>query len=509
MNNITRLLYILAFVPALTTLQGCGQNETGGGHAETSGHAEDDGHGDHGSEAGDSHDDHGDHDDHGGHGDEEEHGDDVVQLTPAQLERAGVVIKPLAGGTIATHVTLPAEVGLNYDKVVHVTPRVPGVVTQVFGLLGQQLEEGELLAVLESPELGEAKIAYLQAIQEKAIADASLARERTVSKNTELLLDILRQEPTLDELLSKVSGLRIGENKGRLISAYARVNASRANYNRERGLREEGLSTESDLLAAQEAFNSSQAEYMAAFEDIDFTFHLRLQEAEQAAQVAASTVDNAERRLHIFGLSHEQVLGIANEPDTSVSRYELTAPGAGMIVSKHITPGEKVGTEEPVYTLADLDTVWLNVSVYTRYVDLIKEGLRVTVRAGGRETVGLVDYVSPVVSESTRTVSARVVINNSDGLWKPGEFVTARVETGRIQADRIVPMDAIQTYEGQEVIFIQDEDGIEPVAVRIGRRSDTAVELLGDDIALGTPIVVRNSFLIKAELGKGSAGHDH
>ncbi len=508
MNNITniiRLLSVLAIVPALTTLQGCGQNETGGEHNETSGHAEDDGHGDHGSESGGSHDDHGDH---GDHGDEEEHGD-VVQLSPAQLERAGVVIEPLAGGTIATHVTLPAEVGLNYDKVVHVTPRVPGIVTQVFGLLGQQLEKGALLAVLESPELGEAKIAYLQAIQAKAIADANLAREQTVSKNTEILLDILRQKPTLEELAQKVTGLRIGENKGRLISAYARVNASRANYNRERGLREKGLSTESDLLAAQEAFNSSQAEYMAAFEDIDFTFHLRLQETEQAALVSASTVDNAERRLHIFGLSQEQVLGIVDEPDTSVSRYELTAPSTGMIVSKHITPGEKVGTEEPVYTLADLGTVWLNVSVYTRYVDQIKEGLRVTVRAGGRETVGLVDYVSPIVSEATRTVSARVVINNSDGLWKPGEFVTARVETGRIQADRIVPMDAIQTYEGQEVVFIQDEDGIEPVPVRIGRRSDTAVELLGDDIALGTPIVVRNSFLIKAELGKGSAGHDH
>jgi membrane fusion protein, heavy metal efflux system len=83
------------------------------------------------------------------------------------------------------------------------------------------------------------------------------------------------------------------------------------------------------------------------------------------------------------------------------------------------------------------------------------------------------------------------------------------VETGRVHADRIVPMDAIQTFEGQEVIFVQDEDGIEPVAVQIGRRNDTAVELLGDSIALGTPIVVKNSFLIKAELGKGSAEHGH
>jgi membrane fusion protein, heavy metal efflux system len=495
MNTLTRTISILMLAPALIAFQGCGADGAGDDHAEAPGHGADDGHG---SDDG--------HNDQGG---EEEHGGDVVVLTPAQLERAGVKIEPLAGGMIATHVTLPAEVGLNSDMLVHVTPRVPGVVSSVFGLLGQEVEAGTLLAVLESPELGEAKIVYLQAIQAKAIADANLTREQTISQNTALLLDLLRKEPTLDELRPQMINLRIGVNKGRLISTYARVNASRANYDRERGLRAKGLSTEIDLLSAQEAFNSSQAEYMAAFEDIDFTYRLRLQEAEQAAQVAASTVDNAERRLHIFGLSQDQVAGIADEPDTSVSRYELTAPSFGKIVSKHITPGEKVGTEEPVYTIANLQTVWLNISVYTRYADQIKEGLRVTIRAGGRETLGLVDYVSPVVSESTRTVSARVVIDNTDGAWKPGEFVTARVETGRVHADRIVPMDAIQTFEGQEVIFVQDEDGIEPVAVQIGRRNDTAVELLGDSIALGTPIVVKNSFLIKAELGKGSAEHGH
>jgi len=491
MNKSTNLLTLLTLAAALAAFQGCGPDNADPGHGKDDGH---------GSEAGNAD---------GGYGDEEEHGGDVVILSQEQLDRAGVVIEPLAGGMIATHVTLPAEVGLNFDTVVHVTPRVPGVVSRVVGLLGQDVEAGDLLAIIESPELGEAKIAYLQAIQEKAIADAALAREQTVSKNTELLLELLRQQPTLDELVEKVSELRIGVNKGRLVSAYARVNASRANYERERGLREKGLSTESDLLAAEEAFNSSQAEYMAAFEDIDFTYHLRLQEAEQSAQVAASTVDNAERRLHIFGLSQQQVVGIADEPDTSVSRYELTAPSTGKIVSKHMTPGEKVGTEEPVYTIADLSTIWLNVSVYTRYADQIKEGLRVTVRTNGRETSGLVDYVSPVVSESTRTVSARVVIDNTDGAWKPGEFVTAHVETGRVHADRMFPMDAIQTFEGQKVVFVQDDDGIEPVAVQIGRRNETAAELLGDDIPIGTPIVVRNSFLIKAELGKGSAGHDH
>ena len=495
MNTLTKILMTASIFTAILAMQGCdGGNEP----ATESAHSDNDEHG-----GGDSHDDHGPAEE-----GEEEHAD-VVSLSPEQLERAGVVIEPLRGGTITTHITLPAEVGLNQDAVIHVTPRVPGIVSEVHGFLGHDVNEGDLLAVLESPELGETKIVFLQAIQSKAIADAELNRQATISKNTRKLLEILKTDPSLDELREGVADLRIGTNKGRLISGYARVRSAEANYARERELREKGLSTESDLLAAQEAFNSTQADYFAAFEDIDFTYQLRLQEAERAARVASSTVDNAERRLHLLGLSDAQVSGMDQEHNVDVARYTLTAPASGQIVMKHITPGEKVNTDESVYTIANLDTLWLNISVYTQYSGQITQGQSVVIHAGHRTTTGVVDYISAVVSESTRTISARVVIDNTDRSWKPGEFVTARVETGKSPAMRVVPLDAIQTFEGQKVVFIQDEDGIEPVAVRLGRRNDVSVELLGDDIAIGTPIVVQNSFLMKAELGKGAAGHEH
>lgn len=445
------------------------------------------------------------------HADESEsdHGEEVVRLTQAQLDEAGVVISPLGGDEMVIHVTLPAEVGLNLDTLLHVTSRTPGIVSEVFANLGDEVAEGDVLAVVESPQLGEAKIAHLQAIQSKAIADAELKRQRTISENTAVLLDLLKDEPELDEVREGASGLRIGENKGRLISAYAKMRAARANYARERNLRMKGLSTESDLLAVQEAYNSTLADYMAAFEDIDFMYRLRLQEAERSAAIAASAVEIAERRLHLLGLSEAQIESAGDERDADIARYELRAPVKGRIVEKHITPGEKVSDEAPVYTIADLDTVWLNISAYTEYAGLIREGQSVIVHAGDRTTTGVVDYLSAVVSEGTRTVATRVVIDNADRSWKPGEFVTARVEVDRSPVSRVVPIRAIQTFEGQEVIFVRHEDGIEPVPVRIGRRSGTSAEILGDDIALGTPVVVENSFLIKAELGKSAAGHDH
>ncbi len=490
---------LLLIAIACAGLVGCGES--------VSGHTDDDGHG-HAAETagrgehGEGHDEHGE-DEHG------EHGEEVVRLTRAQLGEAGVEIRPLSGGVITTHITLPAEVGLNMDTVVHVTPRVPGIVSEVQKYLGDRVDRNAVLAVIESPELGEAKIAYLQAKQSLLIAEADLKRQQTISENTAKLLELLSEEPSLVTLREAAAGLRIGENKGRLLSAYAKTKAAEANYARERDLREKNLSTEADLLAAQEAYNSSLADYFAAYEDIDFMYQVRLDEARRAAGIAKSEVENAERRLHLLGLTDEQIRGIAEEPGADVARYELLAPIEGRIVEKHLAPGEKISDDQSVYTIADLSTVWLNISVYTEYADQIREGHRVVVHAGDRTADGVVDYVSSVVSEGTRTVSARVVIDNSDRAWKPGEFVTARVETAEVRVPRAVPIEAIQTYEGGDVVFVQDEEGFRPFPVRLGLRNDTNVEILGDDLPLGTPIVVKNSFLLKADLGKSAAGHEH
>lgn len=484
---IQRLLVFAVLTQSLFILSGCGN-----------GSVDEQDHSDHTDVAG--HDNHDDHD---------SHSEDVVKLTDTQLRESGVVILPLSGGEIATHILLPGEIELNQDTVLHVTPRVPGVVTMVSGYLGHTVQAGDLLAVLESPDLGEAKIAFLQAIQTKIIADAQLARQETISSNTEKLLDLLRRAPSPDILHEEADAMRIGSNKGKLLSAYAQMRAGSANYDREKSLNSKGLSTQADLLASQEVFYIAQANYMAAFEDIDFSFRLKLQEAQQTAMIASSAVDNAERRLHLLGLTQEQVDRVSTEPDVNVARYELTAPSSGRVVAKHITPGERISIDAPVYTIADLSTVWINISVYTQYADLIEEGQRVTVRVGDRAASGVVDYISAVVSQSSRALAARVVIDNSDHSWKPGEFITVRIETEKIHVDRAVPIDAIQTFEGHEVVFVQGEDGIEPVRVTLGRKNDATVELLGDDLAIGTPVVVVNSFLMKAELGKGSAGHDH
>lgn len=440
--------------------------------------------------------------------DEHDEGE-AVHLSAEQIESAGVKVAPLEGGVIARHLTLPAEIGVNQDTLVHVTPRAAGIAIEVRAYLGDEVEPGQTLAVLESSDLGEAKIELLQAAQQHTVAAAALELQRTVSANTKRLLEVLGQEPDLAQLRDSAAGLRIGENKGRLMATYARTKSSDANYARERSLRAQGLSTEADLLAAQEAYNSALAEYMAVFEEVDFLYQVRLDEAQRAAAVASTAFENARRRLMLLGLTETDIDGISNETPDQIARYEIAAPISGRVITKHIGPGEKVVTDQAVYSIADLSDVWLNIAVYESYLDQIRAGQSVVVHADDREARGTVTYIASALSEGTRTVTARVVLDNAAGQWIPGEFLTVLIETEEVRVARRVPAAALQQWEGRDVVFVREGDAFEPRPVRIGRRNSRFAELLGDDIPLGAPIVVNNSFLLKAELGKSSAGHDH
>jgi cobalt-zinc-cadmium efflux system membrane fusion protein len=447
-----------------------------------------------------------------GHDDDahDEHGEEeLVRLSDAQIESAGVAVAPLAGGAIAMHLTLPAEISVNQDTLVHVTPRAAGIASEVRAFLGDEVETGRTLVVLESSELGEVKIALLQAAQQHTVASAALELQRTVSANTSRLLEILAAEPDLAQLRESATGLRVGENKGRLMAAYARTKSSEANYARERSLRQQGLSTEADMLAAQEAYNSALAEYMAIFEEVDFLYQVRRDEAQRAAAVATTALQNARRRLVLLGLTESDIDGVPDEAPDQIARYEVAAPISGRIISKHIAPGEKVMADAAVYSIADLSTVWLNIAVYESYLSLIRVGQAVVVHAGDREAQGTVTYIASALSEGTRTVTARVVLDNASGKWIPGEFLTVQIETEESQVARRVPVGALQQWEGRDVVFVREGDAFEPRPVRVGRRNARFAELLGDDVPLGAPVVVNNSFLLKAELGKSSAGHDH
>lgn len=196
------------------------------------------------------------------------------------------------------------------------------------------------------------------------------------------------------------------------------------------------------------------------------------------------------------------------ESDESLAPFEVTTLIAGTVIEKHVTLGEAVARDREVFVIADLATVWVDLTVYQRDLDQVRVGLpvRIFVGHGASYSSGKIGYVTPVVDEATRTATARVVLPNEDGRWRPGMFVRGKVLAGRDAVGVAVPPTAFQSYEGRTVVFVEEGGGFAPRPVRVGLAGEGAVEIL-DGLAPGERYVSRGGFTMKAELGRESLGH--
>jgi cobalt-zinc-cadmium efflux system membrane fusion protein len=448
-------------------------------------------------------------DPHAGHAGEEK---GVVTLSPQALKLAALEVQPAGGGTLARTLDGPGEIVLDEDRVAHLAPRAPGVVVKVLKTVGDTVAEGDVLAVLESAELGSAKIEYLTARVGREMARLDLDREQLVHDNTRKLLDLLKREPDPAEIARQTRGAAIGENRSRLVSAYAALRQARAAWSRAQALKQDRLVSDGDLDLAAKELESARAAYEGSVEDVELRQTQCLVQAQRTHTLAGNTALNAERRLHILGLTEAQVAALPSEEDAGIARLELRAPFAGTLIERHLTRGEHVSVETNGFTLADLSSVWCHVRVAPADAGRVRVGQAVRVLEAGRDAPrpGRVVMVSPLVNEKTRSGFVRVVLDNADRSLRPGQFVTGAIVLEEIRAAVAVPVAALQTFEGREIVFVQgDAEGeFVPRPVRRGFSDGRLVEIPAG-LEPGEKVVVRNSFLLKAELGKGEGGHAH
>jgi cobalt-zinc-cadmium efflux system membrane fusion protein len=197
------------------------------------------------------------------------------------------------------------------------------------------------------------------------------------------------------------------------------------------------------------------------------------------------------------------------ESNESLQAYAITSPITGVVIERDANPGEQTG-DRVLFTVADLSSVWVELSLFPRDVGKVTVGQRVQVAgtAPGLSAEGSVIWVAPFGSSANQTLAARILLDNTDRRWAPGLYVTAHVTLAETEVPISVRNDALQTLEGRTVVFVQDADGFEPRVVELGRSDTSTTEILSG-IAAGDRYVAANSFILKAELGKGEAEHGH
>lgn len=476
----------------------------------------------------------------------------AVHLNAEAVEQLGIELATAGPGSLTREIERPGEVVLNENRVAHIVPQAPGIVREVVKNVGDPVEAGEVLAWLESAELGQAKADYLAKWAEAGCCTVDLSRAREIHDSTLRLLEVLESSPAL-ETLQQTNESTTGDNGRVLISAYAELELTRATYVRERALFEKGVSSERDYQAAESAYQKAAAEYAATRDSIQFAIQRDLLEATRTRQVRQIDLTSAERRLHVLGLddggikeleslaqtgaadtatqptcndpnckgcAHHATAGqqvgstVPRKGDEKLAWYPLRAPFDGTVIQKHITLGERLGDDANPFTIADLSLVWVDLSIYQSDLPYVQKGQKVFISAGPDipEADGTIAFVAPVIGEDTRTVCARVVLPNPNGRWRPGLYVTAGISTDQQTIPVLIPTEAVQAIDDESIVFVPTEEGFEPLLVSVGRSNSTHAEITAG-LSPGDRYVLRGAFALKAEIitsGLGShAGHGH
>jgi membrane fusion protein, heavy metal efflux system len=197
------------------------------------------------------------------------------------------------------------------------------------------------------------------------------------------------------------------------------------------------------------------------------------------------------------------------QSNESLQNYPLIAPISGTLVEHRARVGEAT-SDAALFTIMDTSKVWVELDVFQKDLGLIKTGQTVELFDLDERAVasGSIARIGTLATHGSQSVQARVVIDNATGALRPGQFVTARVNVAEHAVALAVEREALQTFRDFDVVFEKVGDAYEVRMLELGRADATHVEVTSG-LKPGAHYVARNSYLIKADIEKSGASHDH
>ena len=340
--------------------------------------------------------------------------DSVVTLDSMAQRIAGIQIVT-ASSTTSDELLANGTITFDANRVAIVAPRTDGRIARVLTDLGQQVKAGQVLALIESPD--------------------------------------------------------VGQTRGDLDRARSAVSIAKRNYEREKRLFEEQISPQKEMLDAEVIYRSAEADFRSATS-----------------------------KLQTYGAT-----------SGSGGTYGLRSAVSGTVIERNASPGLLVGPNTNLFTVADLDHVWIAVDVYETDLKRVHAGAAVTVSATAlpRETFkGRVTYAGGVVDSLSRTVKLRVTVENEGSRLRPGMFAQVRIvaPSGKSQSGAVaLPEIAIQDVNGKPTVFVSTAPGKYVArSVITGERAGNGTTLVTKGVQPGEQVVVEGAFQLKSELMKAS-----
>ena len=255
-----------------------------------------------------------------------------------------------------------------------------------------------------------------------------------------------------------------------------------------------------DLVAAQQ-------EYLLALKSRE---QFQKSSIASISQGGEGLVSSARQRLKLMGVRDEQIAGLvkAGQPNIKLPIY---TPLSGVVIEKMVQEGQYVETGMPLFSIADLSNIWVEVDVYENEFSFVKMGQRVDIISQsypGKTFSGRVSFIYPFLDPKTRTVKVRVELANPGIMLKPDMFVTAQIKAP-LGNTLVVPVTALMDTGTRQVVWVESQPGMfEPRDVQVGARVGDQVQILSG-LKRGDKVAASGGYLIDSEsqLTGGSGAH--
>lgn len=452
-----------------------------------------------------------------------------LNLSEEALQLAEVRAQPAQLRQVRETLSITGEIQASGDQIAKVTPRATGKVIRLVARIGDSVQPGQTLAILESAELGQSQADYRSSLAEVRAQESNLVRQRELARLGQFgrpQVEESRARSVESERAVHEARHHLSEGQAQLQQATAERDVLRARRDRAESLKElvsqqerervraDLKKAEADLTAARVRIDAARGELalaektrgishsaLAREEKVFSAGHLtsrELVEAESAAQMARVRLDSAAERVRLLG----------GTPGGG-AEIEMKSPIAGRVQEVAITLGETVPSDRTAYTIIDLDQVWGQLAISPKDLPKVNVGDSVELRsdsAPGRIFRGRIAHISAGTDSSTRAVYLRTLLNNPDGALKTGSYVRGEVITD-VRHDKLtVPEAALQDHTGRPTLYVAvpgQPGAFEVRHVLLGAQGNKWREVR-DGLKKGEAVAVSGTFYLKSEALKSS-----
>lgn len=427
---------------------------------------------------------------------------ETVTLTSTQAAAIGIALGSAGQRQLQPVRTVPGR--LRYDDTCHVEVKAPldGAVHEIRVKPGDSVAAGDVLAVLSSPELGNARADVLMRESELDLAQRQLAWEQETCAGLEQLIAEIDRQSTPEAIQELLKGKRLGAERERILTAYSRLRLADRQARQLTSIEDSGAVSSRAVQEAITERDSSKAALDALVAELTFAAH---QEREQAAAEEA----DARRRL-LIGRDHvSTLLGYPSDAEASnpesLSLVEIRAPLAGTVEDRQFSATERVQPGDWLFVVANTDRLWVAADIREHEWPALQLSANQTLTftspaVPDRVFEASLYYVGREVDPLSNAIPLVASVQNTDGLLRPGQFVRISLPIGPGRRALAVPETAVVEHDGQSFVF---EPGGEFRYRRVDIEKGITVEgwtEIRSGVRDGQPVVVTGAFALKSEL---------